>query len=361
MAAFASRIRHRDRRTKPPKENPSDEAGTAVTGTEPAWKMVREVGKTPKRSGSPSATDLRGAAGHFACAAAATSENAQTNSAAPRRPRKKLYNPPYPNGPIKPFRIIGNIYYVGMQNNTSFLITTKDGIILLDTMDEPLVPNLRKNIEQLGFHLTDIKVILQAHAHIDHIGGLATMKNLTGAKVLVMEQDAEVLADGGVTEFRSDGRLLWKPVKADKIIHDGEKVRLGDVTMVAHLTAGHTKGCTTWTTVTEDNGHKYNVVFVCSNRMNVGVPLVGNKKYPNIAEDFANGFKTLKSLPCEVFLASHAYMFHLEEKLKRLEQGASPNPFIDPQGYREYVADYKTAFEDQLQSEKAGGPPVGKN
>ncbi len=284
---------------------------------------------------------------------------AQTGAAGQsQRLHKQIYNPPYPNGPIKPFRIIGNIYYLGMQNYTSFLITTPEGDILLDTMTDPGAPVIRKGIEELGFHLTDIKILLQTHAHVDHVGGLAAMKQLTGAKVLVMAQDAEVLADGGKSDFRSDGRLLWAPVRADQIIHDGEKVRLGNVTMVAHLTAGHTKGCTTWTTVTEDNGRKYNVVFVCSNRVNDGIPLVGNTKYPTVAEDFANGFKTLKKLPCDVFLASHAYMFNLEEKLKRMQQGPGPNPFIDPQGYREYIADYEQAFLDQLQKERAGGPPA---
>jgi len=323
--------------------------------------------------------------------AALTAGNAQTNSSVPKSQRKKLYNPPYPNDPVKPFRIVGNIYYLGRRNYTSFLIATPAGNIILDTEGDEYVPEIQKNIEALGFHIKDVKILLQTHAHSDHVGGLASLKALTGAKVAVMAQDSEALAagreapgtedledkepakipvmapdasvleDGGKSDFRSDGRLLWKPVHADRILHDGDNVTLGGVTMVAHLTAGHTKGCTTWTTVTEDNGHKYNVVFVCSNRMNDGVPLLGNRKYPNIAEDFARGFKTLKSLPCDVFLASHAYMFNLEEKQKRLEQGASPNPFIDPQGYREYIADYETAFEDQLQSEKAGGPPPGRD
>ena len=113
--------------------------------------------------------------------------------------------------------------------------------------------------------------------------------------------------------------------------------------------------------VAEDNGRKYNVVFVCSNRLNDGIPLVGNKKYPTIAEDYAKGFKTLKTLPCDVFLASHAYMFNMEEKLKRMQQGASSNPFIDPQGYRDYIADYENEFLAQLQQEKAGGPPSGSS
>ena len=269
--------------------------------------------------------------------------------------RSQQQGPPRGQWTIKPFRIIGNVYSVGLSNNTSYLITTPQGHFLIDPTIEPAVGDIRKNIEQLGFQLKDIKFILQSHAHGDHVGGLAQFKELTGAKVLVMAQDAEVLADGGQSDFR--GGEHWTPVRADKILHDGEKVPLGGVTMVAHLTAGHTKGCTTWTTVAEENGKKYNVVFVCSVRMNTGIPLVGNAKYPNIAEDFENAFKTLKKLPCDVFLVSHANMFNMEEKIKRMEQGSATNPFIDPEGYRTFVTQYEKAFEDQLKKERAGGPP----
>ncbi|MBI2815399.1 MAG: subclass B3 metallo-beta-lactamase [Acidobacteria bacterium] len=210
--------------------------------------------------------------------------------------RSVVGNPPYPNGPVKPFRIIGNIYYVGLQSQTSFLITTPEGHILLDTMTDPEAPVVRKGVEELGFKLKDIKILLQAHAHVDHVGGLAKMKEITAGKVLVMAQDESVLADGGKTDFRGNGKVIWTPVRADKVIHDGEKVTLGGVTMTAHLTAGHTKGCTTWTSVAEENGKKYNVVFVCSNRINDGVPFINNAKYPRIAEDFEQAFKALKTL-----------------------------------------------------------------
>lgn len=258
---------------------------------------------------------------------------------------------------LKPFRIIGNIYYVGLSDNTSFLITTPQGHILLDPTYAAAVPYISKSIEQLGFHMKDIKIIIQAHAHVDHVEGLAAFKKLTGAKVLVMGQDAEVLADGGKTDFRGDGRVAWPPVRADNILHDREKVQLGGVTMVAHLTAGHSKGCTTWSTVAEENGRKYNVVFICSMRMNTGIPLVGNTKYPTIADDFAKSFQTLKNLACDVFLVSHGNMFNMAEKIKRREQGAGTNPFLDPKGYRLFIAKYEQAFFDQLEKERAGGPP----
>ena len=273
----------------------------------------------------------------------------------PERPRRQLYNPPYSNEPVEPFRIIDNVYYVGRENYSSFLITTPEGHFLLDTMVEETVPNLSENIEKLGFDLQDIRFILQAHAHRDHVAGIAKMKELTGAQVLVMAQDEAVLADGGTSDFRGDGSMIWTPVQADRTLHDGEQIQLGGVTMVAHLTPGHTKGCTAWSTVAEENGREYNVVFVCSNRVSGGVPLIGNTKYPNIAEDYASGFQTLKSLPCDVFLASHGFMFNLEEKLERLQQGAEQNPFIDPQGFQDYIADYEQAFLDTLQEEQAAG------
>ena len=273
----------------------------------------------------------------------------------PERQRRQLYNPPYSNEPVEPFRIIDNVYYVGRENYSSFLITTPEGHFLLDTMVEETVPNLSENIEKLGFDLQDIRFILQAHAHRDHVAGIAKMKELTGAQVLVMAQDEAVLADGGTSDFRGDGSMIWTPVQADRTLHDGEQIQLGGVTMVAHLTPGHTKGCTAWSTVAEENGREYNVVFVCSNRVSGGVPLIGNTKYPNIAEDYASGFQTLKSLPCDVFLASHGFMFNLEEKLERLQQGAEQNPFIDPQGYQDYIADYEQAFLDVLQEEQAAG------
>ncbi len=255
---------------------------------------------------------------------------------------------------LDPFKLIGNIYYVGLSNNTSFLITTPKGLILLDPTLEAAVPDIRKNIEELGFKVSDIKIILQAHAHGDHVGGLAKFKEITGAQVVVMEQDAAVLADGGKSDFR--GNEHWTPVKADRIVHDGEKVELGGVSMVAHLTAGHTKGCTTWSTIAQENGKKYNVVFVCSVRMNTGVPLLNNAKYPNIVQDFEHTFATLRALPADVFTFSHGNMFDLEGRIARMKQGG-PNPFIDPDGYRRLVAEYEKAFRDQLAKERAGGPP----
>jgi metallo-beta-lactamase class B len=277
---------------------------------------------------------------------------AQTPSGTPPRQDDPLHG----QHPLKPFRLIGNIYYVGLSENTSFLITTPQGNILLDPTYDGAVPYISKNIEQLGFKVKDTKIVIQAHAHTDHMEGLARFKELTGAKVLVMSGDVDVVADGGKSDFRSDGRQLWKPVKADQILQDGENVRLGGVTMVAHKTAGHTRGCTTWSTVVEENGQKYNVVFICSLSLNNRVPLVGNKQYPTIADDYKKSFSFLKNFPADIFLVSHTHWFNMDEKIKRMEQGSRTNPFIDREGYRAYLADKEKEFLAQLEKEQASAP-----
>jgi metallo-beta-lactamase class B len=172
-----------------------------------------------------------------------------------------------------------------------------------------------------------------------------------------MAEDADVLADGGVTDFRGDGNQIWTPVRADRVIHDGEEVTLGGVTMKAHLTPGHSKGCTTWTTVVEEGGNRHNVVVFCSQRVNDRVPLIDNPKYPTLAEDFAASFGKLKTLPCDVFLASHAFMFNLEPKLAQWKANPQQNPFIDAQGCRDYVTDWEYEFRYKLQQERLAKQP----
>src|ERR1700683_5292092 len=168
------------------------------------------------------------------------------------------------NQPVAPFHIIGNIYYVGASEVTSFLIVTPAGDILLDGGFAETAPQIEANIQKLGFKLADVKILLNSHAHFDHSGGLAELKQSTGAKLVAMEGDAGVLASGGFTDFAYGGKQLFAPVKPDRVIHDGDTVSLGGVTLKAHLTAGHTRGCTTWTMTTEESGKIYHVVFAGS-------------------------------------------------------------------------------------------------
>ena len=256
--------------------------------------------------------------------------------------------------PHVPFRIIGNIYYVGSKDLASYLITTPQGDILINSNLKSSVPQIRRSIEALGFHLKDVKILLISHAHVDHAAGSALIKNLTGAKYMVMAADVPVVESGGRNDFaysKSPG-MWFPPAKVDRALHDGDQVRLGNVVLVAHLTPGHTKGCTTWTMKVVDQGKTYNVVIVGSPNVNPGYKLINNRKYPRIAADYEQTFRTLKSLPCDVFLGAHGSYFGLQEKYPRVGLGGA-NPFIDPDGYRRYVATTEQTFRADLARQTA--------
>ena len=261
------------------------------------------------------------------------------------------------NQPVKPFKIIGNVYYVGAKEVASYLITTSEGHILLDTGFLETVPQIRQNVAQLGFRFEDIKVLLNSHAHSDHAGGLAALrKELSGARLMVSEGDAPLLARGGKNDPNFGDRFQFQPVKADRILRDGDTVQLGGVTMTARLTPGHTPGCTTWTMKVREGSQTYDVVFYGSTTI-PGFKLVGNTNYPNIVDDFERSFRLLKTLPCDVFLAPHGSFFSLEEKIKRLAQDPSrppsQNPFIDAAGYRRIVERTEKEFRAELKRQSA--------
>jgi metallo-beta-lactamase class B len=274
----------------------------------------------------------------------------------PRRPNQPV--------PTKPFRIMGNIYYVGQTDNSqpgsddaAYLITTSEGHILLNTALERMTEQITGNVRKLGLRVEDIKFLIHSHSHSDHVGGDALLKKaIPGLRIFAMDGDAKVMASGGKTDFdphrRSPG---FTPVKTDHILKDGEKVQLGSTTMVAHLTAGHTEGCTTWTTVVEDGDQKYNAVFLCSAGYHRGVKLE-NELYPNMVADFLNGFRVLKSLKADVFLPAHGASGRLVEKAELLEQGASPNPFIDPAGYEAAVDQMESAFLAEMRKQGVPRP-----
>jgi len=256
------------------------------------------------------------------------------------------------NRPYAPYRIIGNIYYVGSNGVAQFLITTPQGHILLDSGFEASVPRLADNVRQLGFRFEDVKLLLASHAHIDHVQGHALVRRMTGAQVVASAPDAPVIAAGGKGEPVFDGVYAWTPCPVDRTVADGERVTLGGTTLVAHLTPGHTRGATTWTMDVTEGGRTLAVVFFPSANVNPGVHLIGNPRYPEIASDFQRSFAVWKSLPCDVPLGAHGAFFDMEAKHDRLAHGATPNPFIDPDGYRKLVADAQKRFEDQLASER---------
>jgi metallo-beta-lactamase class B len=255
--------------------------------------------------------------------------------------------------PHPPFRIAGSIYYVGSKGLATYLITTPQGHILINSDLEANVPMIRTSVEQLGFKFTDIKILLISHAHWDHNAGSAAIKAQTGAKYMVMDADVPVVESGGKTDFqygRSPGSL-YPPTKVDRVLHDGDEVKLGDAVLVAHLTPGHTKGCTTWTMKVQDAGKTYDVVIVGSPNVNPGYKLVNNDAYPQIAADYERMFRVLKTLPCDIFLGAHGDYYGMEAKYARLKTGA-PTPFVDPDGYKKYVADKEQAFRTELAKQR---------
>ena len=203
---------------------------------------------------------------------------------------------------------------------------------------------------QLGFRLEDVKVLLNSHAHYDHAGGLAELKRLTGAKLMTSESDVALLAAGGKGDPNFGDRFAFEPVKPDRTLRDAEKVELGGVTMVARMTPGHTKGCTSWTMKVREGEKDYDVVFVGSTSA-PGYKLVNNAGYPGIVADYEQTFKLLKSLPCDVFLAAHGSFYDMLEKAKLLEGAPKQNPFIDPAGYRQYLEESEKSFRKLLASQ----------
>jgi metallo-beta-lactamase class B len=247
--------------------------------------------------------------------------------------------------------VVGNVYYVGSKDLASYLITTPEGHILINSGFERTVPLIRKSVESLGFKMTDIKILLASHAHSDHVAGHALMKELTGAKVHVMRGDDDVIASGGQGQyFYTFNR--WKPCKVDRVLEDGDEVKLGGVTLIARRTPGHTKGCTTWTWRTESGGKTYDVVVIGSPNVNPGFQLVDNKWYPEIADDFAKTFEVLTKLHCDVFLGAHGGYYGMIEKYERARKGPEANPFVDPEGYRAFVAQKEKAFRDTLAKQR---------
>jgi len=257
--------------------------------------------------------------------------------------------------PFPPFKIVGNVYYVGTRGLASYLITTSQGHILINSNLESSVPQIPSSIEKLGFHLSDVKILLISHAHWDHDAGSAEIKKLTHAQYMVMAGDVPVVESGGKDDFQygNSPSNLYPPAKVDRVLHDGDEVRLGEVVLTAHLTAGHTKGCTTWTLKAKDEGKSYNVVIVGSPNVNPGYKLVNNTKYPEIASDYEHMFRKLKQLPCDVFLGAHGGYFEMEAKFAKLNNGGA-NPFVDPDGYKKFVSEKEQAFRAELARQTAG-------
>lgn len=257
------------------------------------------------------------------------------------------------NQPVEPFRIVGNIYYVGASDLASYLITSPQGHILIDGGMVETAPMIRDNIRKLGFKVEDVKYLLNSHAHYDHAAGLAQLKQWTGALFVASRADGEQIARGGHDDPMWGNRFLFPALRPDRYIGDGDTVTIGDAIMTAHLTPGHTKGCTTWTTTATENGHRYNVLFLCSVSA-PGYKLIDNAKYPNIVSDYEHTFAHLKKLPCDVFLAAHASFFDMAEKRAKLKADPKHNPFVDPSEFPQFLAQAQRDFEAALEKQREG-------
>jgi len=253
------------------------------------------------------------------------------------------------NQPVEPFRIAGNLYYVGASDITSYLITTPKGHIVLDGGFVETAPMIRANIERLGFRVRDVRILIGSHPHYDHAGGLAELKHATGAKFIASALDAPLYARGGTDDPQFFDRYPFPPVIADRTIADGEQLSLGGVKLTARITPGHTPGCTTWTMNVGDQ----TVAFLCSPTA-PGYQLVDNPRYPNAIEDYRRQFAILRSLDPDIFLASHGNFFKLTEKRKR--HSAKVNAFVDRKGYREFIAEAEASFEEKVATQRNASP-----
>ncbi len=260
--------------------------------------------------------------------------------------------------PIAPFRIADNLYYVGSQGLAAYLVVTPAGDILINSNLERSVPQIQHSVEQLGFRMTDVRILLISHAHFDHAAGSAAIKKLTGAQYMVMDGDVPVVESGGRRDFAFANGTHYPPAKVDRVLHDGDEVRLGGAVLVAHKTAGHTRGCTTWTMRVRDHGRTLQAVIVGSWNLLSEYRLVDTPKqkasYPGIAEDFAHGFEVLRALPCDIFLGAHGEYFDLREKLARRRSTGSNETavWVDPEGYRRAVAEHEATFRAELERQR---------
>ena len=258
--------------------------------------------------------------------------------------------------PVAPFKISGNLYYVGSRDLAAYLVVTSEGNLLINANLESSPPQIRRSIERLGFRWTDVKILLSSQAHYDHAAGAAEVLRETRAQYMVMDGDVDIIRTGGAADF--DPSLPhFPPARVARTLHDHDIVTLGGTTLTAHKTAGHTRGCTTWTMQTHEGGRTLSVVIVGGWALNPGVALVPSHgepaAYPAITHDFEQTFVTLKALPCDIFLGAHGIYFDMLAKLDRLPKEGS-SVWSDNDGYRRAVLEREAAFSKELERQQAG-------
>lgn len=262
-----------------------------------------------------------------------------------------LLDPDYVT-PWKPLTIAGNLHYVGSKGLSSFLVTTPQGHILIDSGLEETARQVLGNIRALGFKSEDVKILLDGHAHFDHVAGHATIVKDTGAAVWVMDGDADVIRSGGAADFRYGGEVSFAAAKVDRVLHDGDVVSLGGTSLTAHRLGGHTKGNTAWTLTVKDAARSYSVLIAGSMSINPGVRLVDKPSYPGINDDYARGFAWLKAQHPDIFLGPHPGFFQMQEKSRALAARPGTNPFVDDAGFRAYIRRWEEPYLKQVADER---------
>jgi metallo-beta-lactamase class B len=257
--------------------------------------------------------------------------------------------------PQKPFRIGGNLYYVGSRDLAAYLVVTPAGNILINANLESSPPQIRASVESLGFRWKDTRILLNSQAHFDHSAGNAEVVRETGAKLMVMDGDVQAMETGDAHDFGGSDLPRFPPVHVVRVLHDGDTVRLGGTVLTAHKTAGHTRGCTTWTMRVMDEGHLRNVVIIGGFAALDSYRLIDTPgrpaSYPGILTDLEHGFAVERSLPCDIFLGAHGGYFDMREKLARLPK-EGPSVWIDPSGYRQAVAAAEKSIEAKVAAER---------
>jgi metallo-beta-lactamase class B len=257
------------------------------------------------------------------------------------------------NQPVDPFRIAGNLYYVGATDISSYLIATPTGHVVIDAGYESTVAQIEKNVRALGFRLEDVRVLLNTQAHFDHAAGLAQLKHDTGAQLVISDRDADIVERGGHGDFSFGDAHPFPAAKVDRRIRDGETVTLGKLTLHAHVTPGHTRGCTTWSFAVTEDHRELQVVDICGLTVLDTTRLRGNAAYPEIVSDYEKTFAALRRIPVDIFIGAHpSYYGGAAKAAQRKAHPDGPNPFIDPEGYQRYIDNGEKRFREALAKEK---------
>ncbi len=266
-------------------------------------------------------------------------------------PGAAMAHDPQWDAPSEPFRIAGNVYSVGTEGIGVYLITSSAGHILLDGATQKGAAVVEANIKALGFKLKDVKYILETHAHYDHVGGIAKLKADTGAAFVASAGDRKALESGAHDGDNENGPARFPAIKVDRVIGDGERLVLDGISVKAHLTPGHTKGCTTWTTDVEEKGVTYSVLFYCSASV-AGNALVGNKAHPDIVADYRKSFATFKSLKADIPLTNHPFQIDMVKK-RAAQKAGKADAFVDREALPKLVAAQEQAFDAELKRQQA--------